>query len=315
MPTNIAKLKLRAFKISNPNITEANSGILPLLLQVLTESSTAQQRRMKLNKDDVDEDLLSDFSWQRNNSYLFGVMLRIIPAETGGVIDDSMFEQNKITIAEVTTGDAGKSQYKDHYYFVMNNNYIVTNLPGTYSIDRFQTYINFLLDGIRSSLFEFVPLTKLPNDNVKISDIKSIEFTGGKTSVSADVDNDNAAPFKMLSDLTSSLFKHILSDTTSWDEIKCNQIISAKLLLTVKSKPRDMKDADYQRVMGAALRQITDDNGVVIHTKNGRYTGKDVKVVKDITVERTSNNRIVEEQLKQKMESFLDELTSKGNNG
>jgi hypothetical protein len=67
--------------------------------------------------------------------------------------------------------------------------------------------------------------------------------------------------------------------------------------------------------MGAALRQITDDNGVVIHTKNGRYTGKDVKVVKDITVERTSNNRIVEEQLKQKMESFLDELTSKENNG
>ena len=48
------KLTLRAFKIENYTLTEPNSGILNLLQQVLTEDSTAAQRRMLLNLDNPD---------------------------------------------------------------------------------------------------------------------------------------------------------------------------------------------------------------------------------------------------------------------
>lgn len=78
-------IKLRAFKIANTNLTQSDSGILNMLRRVLTDNSTALTRKMKLNEQDPDEDLLSNYSWQQN-SYLFGMMLRIIPAETGGVI-------------------------------------------------------------------------------------------------------------------------------------------------------------------------------------------------------------------------------------
>lgn len=50
MATNNAKIKLRAFRIENSTLTEPHSGILALLQQVLTDSSTAQQRRMKLKR-------------------------------------------------------------------------------------------------------------------------------------------------------------------------------------------------------------------------------------------------------------------------
>lgn len=113
MATNNAKIKLRAFRIENPTLTEPHSGILALLQQVLTDNSTAQQRRMKLNEDDSDEDLLSYFAWQQNNSYLFGMMLRIIPAANGGVINSELFAQQTITIAEVNAGNPDQSQYKD----------------------------------------------------------------------------------------------------------------------------------------------------------------------------------------------------------
>ena len=127
MAPNNAKIKLRAFRIENPTLTEPHSGILALLQQVLTDSSTAQQRRMKLNEDDSDEDLLSYFAWQQNSSYLFGMMLRIIPAANGGVINSELFAQQTITIAEVNAGNPDQSQYKDHYYFAINNNYLVTH--------------------------------------------------------------------------------------------------------------------------------------------------------------------------------------------
>lgn len=311
MATNNAKIKLRAFRIENPTLTEPHSGIITLLQQVLTNNSTAQQRRMKLNEDDADEDLLSYFAWQQNNTYLFGMMLRIIPAANGGVIDSGLFAQHTITIAEVNAGNPNQSQYKDHFYFAINNNYLVTNLSGSYSIDRLQTYINWLLNSIRGSrLFEFTPVTKIP-EGIKLSEIKGIEFTGGgqvSTLNAGVVQTENSTATKM-QELTTSLLDRLFSDTTGINEIERDQIIAAKLLLTVKRKPQDMANEDYQRVMGAVTRQITNDSGIAIIAKNGnKYTGESVKVVRDIIVEKTTGNRLVEEQLKQKMESFLNDL-------
>lgn len=86
---------LRAFRIENPNLTEANSGILGLLQQVLTPDSTAALRRMPLNAEDPDRDLLANFTWATNNSYMFGMMLRIIPADNGGVLSEAMFDRQR----------------------------------------------------------------------------------------------------------------------------------------------------------------------------------------------------------------------------
>lgn len=86
------------------------------------------------------------------------------------------------------------------------------------------------------------------------------------------------------------------------------------MLLTVKNRPKEITREEYQRVMGTIIRQITNDSGISIMTKNGnRYTGEAVKLVKEVTVEKTTGNRIVEEQLKQKMESFLTELGNSTN--
>lgn len=306
------KMKLRAFRIENPTLTQENSGILALLQKVLTVSSTAQDRRMRLNEEDADEDLLSNFVWQQNNNYLFGMMMRIIPASNGGVLDDNLFSQTKITISEVIAGNNNQSQYKDHYYFAINNNHIVTNLSGAYSIDRFQTYINWLLERERGSkLFEFTPVTKLPEE-IKLSEIKGIEFSNGNTSsFSTGIATTENNTISTLRELSSQLWHQIFSDTVEYSEIERDQIVSAKLLLTVRKKPRDMTQEEYQKVMGAVTRQITNDSGISVITKNGnKYTGEAVKVIRDVSVEKTSSNRIVEEHLKQQMESFLSELNT-----
>lgn len=188
---------------------------------------------------------------------------------------------------------------------------MVTNLFGSYNVDRIQTYINWLLNQVRGSrLFEFTPVTKLP-EGIKLSEIKGIEFTGGgqASALTTGLANTENGTTTTVQDLANRVLDKLFSDTTEMSEIERDQIISAKLLLTIKRKPHDVAQEDCQRVMGAVTRQITNDSGIAIIAKNGnKYTGEAVKVVKDITVERTTGNRIVEEQLKQKMESFLNEL-------
>lgn len=309
------KLTLRAFRIENPTLTEPNSGILGMLQQVLTPESIAAQRRMPLNAEDPDRDLLANFIWSSTNSFMFGMMLRIIPADNGGVIDEELFNRPTITMAQVNAGSPGQSQYKDHFYFALNNNYLVTNLPGNIGIERLQTYLNWLLEGVRRErLFQFTELTKLP-DGVELSQIKDIQFVGGGNIVqAAPIGNQHTTISRTFGNLTNSILELLMGqDTTSLDTIRSNQLIEAKLLIRLKSKPREMANEEFQRVMGAIATNVTNDNGLVVRTKDGnKYTGAAVKVKKIISVECLEANRIVEEQLKQQMELFLEEIRTQG---
>lgn len=310
------KLTLRAFRIENPSLTEAHSHILGLLQQVLTESSTAAQRRMTLNAEDPDRDLLANFSWAQNNAFMFGMMLRVIPADNGGVLDEQLFDQPTITMAQVNEGNPNQSQYKDHFYFALNNSYLVTSLAGNLNIDRLQTYINWLLQGVRGErLFQFTELTKLPN-GVAVGDIKDIQFVGGGNVVSAmPTESEQTTIATRLRDVTNGVLEQLLGDDTeNLERIRANQLIEAKLVLKIKGKKKDLADEEYQRVMGAIATNLTNDSGIVVHTKTGnKYTGEAIKVKKSVSVQCVVANRIVEEQLKQEMEQFLIEVRDQQN--
>lgn len=305
------KLTLRAFRIENYSLTEVHSGILGLLQQVLTAESTAAQRRMTLNAENPDRELLANFIWAQNNAYLFGMMLRVIPADNGGVMDEQLFNKPTITMADVNEGKSEQSQYKDHFYFAINNNFLVTNLAGNINIDRLQTYINWLLGSVRGEkLFQFTELTKLP-DGVPLSDIKDIQFVGGGNVVSATpTESEQTTIAAKLGDITNAILEQLLgNDTANLEKIRANQLVEAKLVLKIKGKSKELATDEYKRVMGALATNVTNDSGIVLRTKTGnKFTGAAVKVKKSVNVQCVAPNRIVEEQLKQQMEFFLSEV-------
>ena len=304
------KLTLRAFKIQNSNFTEPNSGIIRLLQQVLTASSLASDRRMPLNVDEPDRDLLANYIWSANNSYLFGMMLRVIPADNGGIIEESLFKQHAITMAQVSAGSPDQSQYKSHFYFALNNEYLVTTLPGNLNIDRLQTYINWLLEKVRDScLFQFIELTKLP-EGVHLSQISEIQVVGGGvTATTKTLEEDSKSWMVKLGNIAEDILLSVIKDSDSIEAIKANQLIEARLFLKVKKKPKEMAQEEFQRVMGAFATNINNDKGLVLRTKDGNnYTGDSIKVKKVVSVECLEANRIVEEQLRQEMECFLNEV-------
>ena len=313
--TSNKNVKLRAFKIENSTISEPHSSILSCLEQILTSTSKAGDRRLQLNEQDEDCDLLSNFEWRHNNGNLFGMMMRIIPAENGGLIASDLFEHNTIAITDVDSGGSGQTQYKDHFYFALNNEYLVTNLAGNVNITRLQTYLNWLLVDVRGErIFQFTELTKLP-EGVPLSKIERIEFVGGGNVVSAPTTSQEPGTVTaLLHNLSDAVLSQIVNDTASLEEIRNSQVIEAKLFLKVKKKPKEMAMEDYRRVMGAIATNISNDDGIVLKTKDGnKYTGEAIKVKKEVEVERTTGNRIVEEQLKQEMELFLTELRTQTN--
>lgn len=220
------KIKLRSFGLSNTNLIQNGTGIIACLNSVLPENSTANSRRMMLNAQDGDEDLLSFYSFLRDR-YLFGMMLRIIPVENGGFISDDLFSNNTISIADLEQGADNGFQYKDHYYFMLSDRFVVTNLSGSYSIDRFQTYINWLTENHRNSIFDMNPVTKLP-DGVRVSDIKSIEFAGVRA-VNVEPNSEPAVVTKMR-EVTSDVLSMLFEDTEELDNIRGEELVSAKLL-------------------------------------------------------------------------------------
>lgn len=239
-------------------------------------------------------------------------MLRIIPADNGGVLDESLFERPTITMADVNAGNAEQSQYKDHFYFAINNNYLVTSLPGNLNIDRLQTYINWLLESVRGErLFQLTEMTKLP-DGVPLNQIKDIQFVGGVNTVAATPAETEQTTIStsLLDNVTNELLETLMgSDAVSLHKIRSNQLVEARLLLKLKGKPKDMAQDEFQRVMGAIATNITNDSGIVVRTKDGnKYTGAAIKIKKTVSVECIAANRIVEEQLKQSMELFLSEI-------
>lgn len=306
------KIKLRSFGLSNTNLIQNGTGIIACLNSVLHEDSTANSRRMMLNAQDGDEDLLSFYSFLRDR-YLFGMMLRIIPVENGGFISDDLFSNNTISIADLEQGADNGFQYKDHYYFMLSDRFVVTNLSGSYSIDRFQTYINWLTENHRNSIFDMNPVTKLP-DGVRVSDIKSIEFAGVRA-VNVEPNSEPAVVTKMR-EITSDVLSMLFEDTEELDNIRGEELVSAKLLLKIRKRPADMTEEDYTRAMSAMTRQITNDSGIAIKTRQGgTYTGEAVKDVKEVDVELTENDRLNEQQLKQLMEQYLQDLESRDNHG
>ena len=302
-PKNI---NLRAFSIANDDIAQSNSGLQKILSDKL-QGSVLQDRRMLLNQDDCEEDLISDFN--NNTNFVYGVILRICPSDTVQNIPNDYLQKEKISITELDSISSEKTNVcKYHYYFALNDKFVVTNLQRNITIDRLQTYINYLLEKERGTrLFEFTPVITEPEET-KLSEIKNIVVKD--TKIHTDIvsqNNENSIGRKSFN-IAKYWLSDFINDVDTLKTIEENQIISAELLIKF-SKPRKMSKEDYEKTMGALLKPMSDTDDVTFVTKRGnKIKATDLQKIKSVDIELTDSGKISEIQLQQAMEKFLQEL-------
>ena len=303
---------LRAFHIEQEStlLSSGNECLFKLLLEYLPETS-AGNRRMRLSKQEDEEDFLSFYDVA--SSYLFGAILNITPGSQVGEIQPEKFEQAMITTEELETmeGDDKSAKYKQCYYFALNASHLVTTLPGNAQISRLETYLNWLLRDKRDdAIFSLRPvITK--DLEFKPSELREIVFLAPSAKRVGRPSKPQATEEKSTFVVAwEKIGKELGFANDSMQKLIEQDAIQAELRVKFV-RPRSLKPAEYERLIGYHLRNISDLGDVKIKVGKGKkqyMAGSEILREKTVQIELTRRNRIVEEQLKQEMERFLVEL-------
>ena len=299
MSLNKKSIKLLAYDIENEDIKMPHSDLFEKLKEKLDKGGIANIRRMKLNSNSNEEDLLSDFA--TTDRYVFGVMFRIAPSKEIPRIPDEFFNNPKIEFNDIYN-EHEEIQFtcKEHYYFALNEYFLVTSLPKS-KIKSLQVYLNWLLEATRGDkLYSFISKIKTC-EQIKLSEIKHIYFKSSNKDVES---RDDFSIF----DLSIDVLKKLLLDTKNLSEIINDNIFSAKLMINI-SKPRKMDNKDYEKLLGTYMTPLSDEDRVSFKLKNGKtVSGENMLQYKDVEVELIDNSRISNIDLIQEMEKYLKEL-------
>ncbi|EHT03229.1 MULTISPECIES: hypothetical protein [Klebsiella/Raoultella group] len=317
-PSKPKKVTLRAFQIKNDSLSKASSDAKSQLLAKLNEIKIAKERCMLLSADDPNQerDVLSYFKESPVSKSIFCTMLRITSDKDVQHITETLFEKDVFTIDDIETSHIDASAIcKQHYYFSMTDDFLVTNLPLNKTVIRLQTYLSWFTN---NELLEFTPMISAKG-KTKLSDLKAIVVKDPEplSNDSLSGHNSGKTPENIQSQKSISLSKKVLdiikssmSDTEQLNDIALSQMISAELLIKF-TKPRKMTDNEYERVLGAYLKPVSDLDNVSFKRKDNKteIKGKDLLLTKAVDIETTQSGKLVEHQLLQEMSKFLVELS------
>lgn len=303
MTNKAKKVTVRSFKIANAQMSENSSGILGMLKNILTPDSTIDARKMKLNEEESDEDVMAYYKWYKNDSLLFGTMMCIMPATVGGVLTPELLSKNTLKQEDILNGQDNQWQIKDHFFFLTDDQYLVVSLPSSRSIERFQTYLNYLLEDVRSSVIDVMPVLVTASD-LGVKRIKSVVI--GNQTISASPELNKISTW--LKTVPKELVQSILKQQDSLDEIDLDQLISAELVIKIKNKSTKKSVKESERIVGAFLKPTTTNSGVVINTDKGQFKGQDVQHKESLEIQVTDSGNIIYENMKLKMEQVLQSI-------
>lgn len=300
---------LRAFKIANNDLKKINSGLLGLLSEKL-QKSKAKERRMLLNADDPlkEEDLISDYN-VKENIHVSCSILRIMPGMDAVSIPEELFNKDKIVFADLNSVEAETSSiYKDIQYFLLNDNTLITCWFGNKTIKSIQTYINWLLESERGeNIFELTPqVIAIPP--MQMGGLKGIKMQD--TAIYPQTNLKGESTFqKIIKGLSKSIIKDLVNSVIDLNDAILEEVISAELKINFKRKPKEMTQEDYDKIIGAYMKPISDTENVTFLPKKGKpIKGKDILKTKQVTIEMTETNKLSEKQLYQEMEIFIQEI-------
>ena len=259
---------------------------------------------MPLNKQESSEsDLISDFSIGGKNRFIMGTMLRIVQSSEAPIITDDMLKQESFKVSSINSEATEREKTcLDFFYFCMSDEHIVVTLKSNKSINRLETYVNWILDTSESG--EHVSFNpEIDVDSLSAADIKKItvgssfDFSvkDGSPGVKGEV-----VKTKLL-DVTSEVFNTIFLETASLDDLMNANICSANLIIKF-TKPRGMDEDEYKRkTAGAILKPLENPNNITFQGKEKRIKGSSVLKTEEVEVECLENGAVSEQEVYQKM--------------
>lgn len=292
-------ITLRYFDVSSSALTSGNSLVQRLIGKL---KSSASLRMMPLNKQESDKsDLISDFfSTQEENKILAGTYLRIANSRDVPIITEEMLNQNQFKVSTINKNASDQEKTcLDYFYFCMSDDNLIVTLDSRSTINRMETYVNWLLNTKESgNRISFTP--KVDETAISAADIKKITINKDSSIfIGRDVLHEDNEGSSIIS-LTKHALQKLFKESDSLDDLIRENICSAQLVIKF-TKPKNMNIEEYKRkTIGASLKPIEDPGTVKFQMNGKKMKGSDVLKTEAIVVD-DPDGIISEQEVYQKM--------------
>lgn len=294
----------RYFDVHYVGLTSSSSLVQRLIAKL---TSSAASRLMPINKNESDKsDVISDFLNVRNGKALAGTSIRIVNSRDVPIITEDMLNQTQFKVSSINLNAKEKEKTcLDYFFFCLSDTKLIVTLDSRTSINRFETYVNWLLNTTESGeTISFTPT--VDGEAISAADLKKITINNATEILTTDEDSaENSVKSRMVN-LKDSVLKKLFSETDSLKELMDADICSANLVITF-SKPRGMSDDEYRRkTAGAILKPLEDPDSVKFQTKGKRIKGSDVLKTETILVD-DDNGAVSEQEIYKTMVQKLNQ--------
>ncbi len=295
------KITLRAYKIENEDLDMGYTPLFSLLRKKLPSTDKGGIARDRCVPRGEAEDLISNFRNMPN--YFFGELMRISKADD--LLDPLVLESPIIDYKSIVGNIVHEEKAcKCHFYFALNNNYLILVSKDSTHIKLLEHYLNTYLQYDRgNNVFKFVLHTK-PIKAIRAGEIKQISFKPvNKTSSRPTKETTQ----KITMSLVDTIIGYMSSVIPSAKEVVNENFVEATLSVKFADKKAQSKEAND--FLSAILTPMEDFDNITIECKNGEvYQGSQLLDQRIVEIEVMEKGTLNENQLAEECKHFLNEL-------
>lgn len=295
-------IKLRAFDVDNITLTSTNKSLFEHIITNLSKRPTINDRLMLLNQDSAQSYVLAYSEISGSGNSIFGLVLDVIPYENGGELSKDLLKEQSIKLSQVTQAKENSLLCKDHFYFYLTPSILIATCKRSSIISKLQTYLNWIVDDVReNAIMSFTPLIETVN-LVPPTELRSMEI--GNISLPV----GSGASVKKLD--VKKWLGNIFDEVPELNELRENEVLQAFLTLKFK-RPKKMSIEDYSKLLGNFAKSVETSEDIKLTNKKGNtIKGNQIEKFKIATINCTLEGLIVEQDLKQMMQSYVQEINN-----
>lgn len=304
MATRTKTLRGFYIKASSTSIGYQEEGLLSLLKKKV-EGSLIGDRKIEENKEDADSASIIMNSFEFGKNHCFGSIIKVKDGNETELLPKTFLGKNSVSLEELSSLDSDSFAIVYQYYFMLNNQLLVTDFYNNSETYPFEVYLNQLLKNDRDCLYELVPYID-QNPNIRPDQIKN--FALADSYLNQQVGDETLGVTKNLS-LKGEIIQMFFGEIDNIGGYKISDIVNPRLVFDVL-KPKKISDEDFSNCVGRILKSVTNPDDLITELKGGAGKVKGGKLLKTqkVTVGITNNGYVDESSYSLMMEKFLESM-------
>lgn len=297
---------LRGFRINgNSSEINANTSNLLSLLEGRVRDSVIEDRRVKENEDDPETEAIIMNYYKFSRTTCFGSIIKVKEGKDTGLMPKSFLKEPSVSFEELSKLDDENLIIVYQYYFMLNNNALVTDFYSPSETYPFEIYLNALLSDVRECVYEIIPYVEV---NPKIDPAKIKSFTLTDNFLNQQLDATTSVSTQNLT-LKDKILHQVFGDVGKIGDYDITDVFNARLVFDVL-KPQKMSYDDCSKLLGRAINRMRQPDDFETELKGGAGKIKGGKLLKTskVKVSLTESGLVNEANYSIIMEKFLNEL-------